>query len=102
MIRRAGARMARALGYGAAASAARRVLGGELRREASVPVARIAAQLAVNATPDGSACGFYGAAFTELLRLLVGYEGAMVHVSCRATGGDRCEWRAAVPDPRHH
>jgi hypothetical protein len=102
MMRRAGARVARALGYGAAASAARRVLGGELRREASVPVARIAAQLAVNATPDGSACGFYGAAFTELLRLLVGYEGAMVHVSCRATGGDRCEWRAAVPDPRHH
>lgn len=102
LVRRAAARMARAMGYGAAAAAARRVLGGELRREASVPVARIATQLAVNATPDGSACGFYGAAFTELLRLLVGYEGAMVHVSCRATGGDRCEWRAAVPDPRHH
>lgn len=102
LVRRAGARLARALGYGAAASAARRVLGGELRREAAVPVARIGAQLAVNATPDGSACGFYGAAFTELLRLLVGYEGAMVHVSCRATGGDRCEWRAAAPDPRHH
>lgn len=102
LLRRAAARMARAFGYGAAAAAARRVLGGELRREASVPVARVAAQIAVNATPDGSACGFYGAAFAELLRLLVGYEGAMVHVSCRATGGDRCEWRAAISDPRHH
>ena len=102
IVRRVAARVARALGYAAAAVAARRVLGGELRREASIPIARIATQLAVNATPDGSACGFYGAAFAELLRLLAGYEGAMVHVSCRATGGDRCEWRAAVPDPRHH
>jgi predicted hydrocarbon binding protein len=92
----------RALGYFAAGRAARRVLGGELRREAAVPVARIPATLAINATPDGSACGFYGAAFSELLRLLVGYEGGMVHVSCRAVGGDRCEWRAAPPDPRHH
>ena len=102
LVRRLSAKTARVFGFAAARAAARRVLGGELRREASVPVARIAAQLAVNATPDGSACGFYGAAFTELLRLLVGYEGAMVHVSCRATGGDRCEWRAAVSDPRHH
>ena len=102
LMRRLSARTARAFGYSAAGAAARRVLGGELRREAAVPVARIPARLAVNATPDGSACGFYGAAFTELLRLLVGYEGAMVHVSCRATGADRCEWRAAVPDPRHH
>jgi len=102
VLRRAAARLARPFGYGAAAAAARRVLGGELRREAAVPVARIPTKIAVNATPDGSACGFYGAAFTELLRLLVGYEGVMVHVSCRATGGERCEWRAAVPDPRHH
>ena len=102
LLRRLSAKTARAFGFSAARAAARRVLGGELRREASVPVGRIAAQLAVNATPDGSACGFYGAAFTELLRLLVGYEGAMVHVSCRATGGERCEWRAAVSDPRHH
>jgi hypothetical protein len=100
---RAAARAApRALGMAAARRAARRVLGGDLRREAQLPVARVADALAVRATPDGSACGFYGAAFTELLRLLVGYEGAMMHVACRATGGDRCEWRAAAPDPRHH
>ncbi len=57
--------------------------------------------LAVQATPDGAACALYGAGFTELLRLLVGFEGAMLHVSCRATGGEVCEWRAAPPDPRH-
>jgi hypothetical protein len=103
VVSRMAARAApRGLGYFAARRAARRVLGGDLRRESAIPVARIVATLAINATPDGSACGFYGAAFTELLRLLVGYEGAMMHVACRATGGDRCEWRAAAPDPRHH
>ncbi len=91
----------RLFGYLAARRAARAVFGGELRRESHVPVARVRHTLAVRATPDGAACGLYGAAFAELMRLLVGFEGAMLHVSCRATGGDLCEWRAAPPDPRH-
>jgi len=91
-----------ALGHAVARRAARAVFGGELKRESGVPVARVGDALAVNATPDGAACTLYGTAFAELLRLLVGFEGAMLHVACRATGGDRCEWRAAPPDPRHH
>jgi predicted hydrocarbon binding protein len=91
----------RSLGYAAARRAARRVLGGELRREAHVPVARVADPIAIRATPDGAACGLYAAGFAELLRLLAGYEGAMQHTVCRATGGDRCEWRTTAPDPRH-
>ena len=91
----------RALGYVAARRAARAVFSGELRRESHVPIARVGDALAVQATPDGAACALYGAGFTELLRLLVGFEGAMLHVSCRATGGEVCEWRAAPPDPRH-
>jgi len=89
-------------GYGAARRAARAVFGGDLRRDGHVPVARVRDALAVRATPDGAACTLFGAGFTELLRLLVGFEGAMLHVSCRATGGDTCAWRAAPPDPRHH
>lgn len=92
----------RLFGYLAARRAARAVFGGELRREGHVPVARLRDPIAVHATPDGAACGLYAAGFAELLRLLVGFEGAMLHVSCRATGGDACEWRAAPPDPRHH
>jgi hypothetical protein len=91
----------RALGLAVARRAARVVFGGELRREREVPVARVGDVLAVNATPDGAACTLFGTGFAELLRLLVGFEGAMLHVACRATGGDRCEWRAAPPDPRH-
>jgi hypothetical protein len=92
----------RLVGYLAVRRAARAVFGAELRRERRVPIARVADMLAVQATPDGAACALYGTGFTELLRLLVGFEGAMLHVSCRATGGAVCEWRAAPPDPRHH
>ena len=93
--------LSRLFGHRAARRAARTVLGAELAREQRLPVARVSDAIAIQATPDGAACGFYGAALVELLRLLVGYEGAMVHVDCRARGGSRCEWRAAGPDPRH-
>ena len=99
LMARAGPRV---FGYAAARRAARAVFEGELRREGYVPVVRIRHTLAINATPDGSACTLYSAGFAELLRLLLGFEGAMLHTSCRATGGDHCEWRAAPPDPRHH
>jgi len=101
MSRFAAHRSPRLFGHAAARRAARAVLGAELRREQRLPVARVSDPLAIQATPDGAACGFYGAALVELLRLLVGYEGAMVHVACRALGGTECEWRAAAPDPRH-
>jgi len=92
----------RGLGYAVARRAARVVLDGDLRREHDLPVAKVAGTLALRATPDGAACVMYGAAFTELLRLFAGFEGSMVHVTCRGAGGATCEWRAAAPDPRHH
>jgi hypothetical protein len=99
---RGAARLApRSLGYVAARGAARRVLGAELRREHHLPVARVPDPNAVNATPDGSARELYSAGLAELLRLLAGYEGAVLHTACRATGAEHCEWRAAVSDPRH-
>ena len=91
----------RLFGHVTARRAARAVLGADLGREQRLPVARVSDPIAVHATPDGSACGLYGAGLVELLRLLVGYEGTMLHVSCRARGASACEWRAAAPDPRH-
>jgi len=93
--------LSRLFGHAAARRAARAVLGAELGWEQRLPVARVSDPIAIQATPDGAACGFYGAGLVELLRLLVGYEGAMLHVACRARGGPACEWRAAGPDPRH-
>lgn len=99
---RAAARVSpRILGFRVARRAAWAVLGGELRREGQIPIAGVHDIFAINATPDGTACTLFASGFSELLRLLTGFEGTMVHVSCRATGGDRCEWRAAAPDPRH-
>lgn len=92
----------RVLGLAVARGAARRVFGGDLRREAGLPVARVADAIAVRATPDGAACRLFGAAFAELLRLLAGYEGALLHIHCRAAGARSCEWRAATPDRRQH
>jgi hypothetical protein len=94
----------RRLGFAVARRAARVVFGAELRREQRVPVARVSDPVAVRATPDGAACALYGAAFAELLRLLAGFEGTMLHTSCRATGGGgpACVWRAATTDFRHH
>jgi len=91
----------RVFGHVAARRAALAVLGADLARDHRLPVARVVDPIAIQATPDGSACGFYGAGLVELLRLLVGYEGAMLHVACRARGGASCEWRAVAPDPRH-
>ncbi len=91
----------RLFGHAGARRAARAVLGADLGFEQRLPVARVSDPIAIQATPDGAACGFYGAGLVELLRLLVGYVGAMVHVDCRARGSSRCEWRAAAPDPRH-
>ncbi len=102
IVSRLGARLApRVLGFRAARRLARSVLAAELRREAHVPIAAVQDTLAVVATPDGAACALYAAALSEMLRLLVGIEVAMVHTSCRATGASTCEWRAAAADPRH-
>jgi len=48
----------RLFGHGAARRAARAVLGAELGREQRLPVARVSDPIAIQATPDGAACGF--------------------------------------------
>ncbi len=50
--------------------------------------------LPLEARPDGVGCRFYTAALGELLRLVAGIEGAMVHEACRGQGDRHCIWRA--------
>ena len=54
--------------------------------------------LSIVAVPDGAACAFYGAAWGELLRLLAGFEGAILHEQCRARGDQACVWRTAAAE----
>jgi hypothetical protein len=75
----------------------RAVIAGELGGAESDEV-RLAAPLSVEAAPDGSACGYYAAAFGELLRLTTGFEGTMAHEACRGRGDAECRWRAVPGD----
>lgn len=86
----------RTLGAGAASRAAKRFLGVELTVGGSGAEAEITKPLSILALPDGAACTFYGSALAELLRVLTGFEGAMVHEHCRGRGDASCRWRATA------
>jgi len=71
----------------------------ELRQSQGVPRAEAGGESpALAAREDGVGCRFYTAALGELLRLVAGYEGVMVHEACRTRGDARCIWRAERAD----
>jgi len=82
------------LGVRTAGRIARRVLNAELRPDGVMAEAGLSDSLATRADLAGPGCYFYGAALAELLRVLAGFEGAMVHERCRAKGDAGCQWRA--------
>lgn len=86
--------LGRRLGGRAAVRLARGLFGAELALKGPAASASVVGPLSVEAAPDGAACGFYGSALGELLRLLVGFEGAMVHEACGGRGAAECRWRA--------
>ena len=88
----------RRLAHRSAAHLSRRAFGGELSATADGVEVRIPEPLSFRAVPDGSACAFYGSAFGELLRRMTGFEGAMLHERCRASGHDACVWRGAAAE----
>lgn len=88
--------LGRSMGGRAATSAARRVLGVDLQVGESGAEAINSTTLSILALPDGAGCAFYGAALAELLRVLTGFEGAMVHERCRGRGDESCRWRATA------
>ncbi len=87
--------LGRRLGRRMAARTARIILSADLANAPGGAEGRVPMSLALRALPEGQGCGFYGAAFGELLRILTGFEGAMVHDRCKGRGGDGCHWRAA-------
>lgn len=87
--------VSRRFGRQLATRTARQILAAELTVTAGVATARVPMSLALRALPGGQACGVYGAAFGELLRVFTGFEGAMIHDRCRGRGDDGCHWRAA-------
>lgn len=85
----------RKFGARAAVGLARRLLDLELVLTPQAPQLRLVESLATQAGFPGPGCYFYSAVIAELLRVLSGFEGAMVHERCRARGDADCFWRAA-------
>jgi hypothetical protein len=77
---------------------AARVFGATLRRPPEPPAAELAGSMAVLVEP-GVACAFIGAALAELLRRLAGFDGAMMHATCRSRGNAMCTWSAGAAAP---
>lgn len=86
----------RRLGLRTAARVAARVFGAELRPTGGLAEVSLVRSLSGEAGVEGDGCYFYGAAFAELLRVLIGFEGAMLHERCRARDEGECRWRAAA------
>lgn len=87
---------ARPFGLALARRLARRVFGGMLSLKDAEARAEVPAPVGLEDVPDGLGCGFYGAAFNELLRGLAGFEGALLHQTCRSRGDATCTWRASA------
>jgi hypothetical protein len=82
-----------ALGARVARRLAAAAFGSDLHHRSGVATATLGGGIAV-VTEAGPACSFVGAGIAELLRVLTGFDGAMVHVRCRARGADSCAWSA--------
>lgn len=88
----------RSLGFRRARRLADAVFGVRLDRRDGRAHAEL--QTLAVVTDPGPACSFMGSALAELLRLLAAFDGAMVHVSCRARGAGVCAWSAAPAAPQ--
>ncbi len=76
----------------------RTIFEGDASVTGAVVEVRMREPLSILALPGGEACLFFGSAYLELLRLLTGFEGALLHDNCRAKGHDVCLWRTAVAE----
>lgn len=86
------------IGSRGAARLSRRIFGVRL----AIGGAGAQAEMAPDASPalgfGGRACTFYGAALHELLRFLIGFEGALVHDNCCGRGDPVCRWRSLAAE----
>ena len=81
------------MGVRQASGAARKILAGELKLKGAVAAAEVSSPLSAVVAQGGKGCGCFGAAFGELLRFKIGFEGVMIHERCRSRGDTVCQWR---------
>jgi hypothetical protein len=90
--------LARRFALRRASRAVRGTFAGELDTAPALAAVLVPSPLSIAAAPDGAACSYYASAFGELLRLTTGFEGAMIHETCRGRGDAECRWQAVPGD----
>lgn len=88
----------RRVGLATAGRVADRALSATLRPHGDSARVEMRESLATRAGAAGTGCRFYSAAFAELLRVLTGFEGAMVHEGCMGRGDTTCRWSASAAE----
>jgi hypothetical protein len=91
-------RLRRRLGSRRAEAVAQEVFGVALKVQPLRAEALLENSVPLVWASEDHSCEFIGAAMSELLRILAGFEGAMVHRSCRSRGDDLCAWQAQAVD----
>lgn len=90
--------VARRLALRSASRLARTIFDADLKSRSAAVEVSMKAPISIVALPTGEACAFYGSVYQELLRGLTGFEGALLHVSCRSRTDDVCLWRTAAAE----
>ena len=95
VIRAVPAFLARPLALRRARELARRFLNGTITRRDNAVVLEVRASVTADAATSEAGCVYYETSLTEILRLLLGTDGAAVeHVRCSARGEASCVWTA--------
>jgi hypothetical protein len=71
----------------------RRFLAGSIDRQGSTLVLNVLAPFSADSAANSGGCGFYEAAFRELLLGLTGVDHAIQMVACCSRGDASCQWR---------
>jgi predicted hydrocarbon binding protein len=71
-----------------------RYLNGTLTRVGSFLLLDVPNSVTLGSAPHSAGCAYYESSLRELLRLLIGNQGAVEHTRCSARGEGSCEWRA--------
>lgn len=71
-----------------------RYLNGTLTRSGGWLLLEIPDSVTLQDSPRAAGCLFYEWSLRELLRLLIGANGAVEHIRCSARGEGPCAWRA--------
>ena len=98
LLRLSRAPFARRLALRKVSRLAHAIFGGELQSSPQEAEVTMSTPLSIVALPGGEACAFYGSAYLEMLRVLIGFEGALLHVRCRSRGDADCRWHTATAE----